>query len=320
MQVIHQGDSIQHADKFRLTPYDYLFQSEKRRQPNAKGRQTSEGSWDRHLEDDWLDMKPNGEALLRLTFPVSFDYRIKCHIIGSLQPTSVEYLLKNWATEMQKSTLGHLLEIDRRSGLGRARKQDEARQTVDDLTRHLNQQLNIDSEANPSEVWNTASAVRKTRIEARRAPLARSLEKLALALETAQTLVSEARVYGVIYETAVDTMRVMQETRGFLQLLTKIVVDPDNGGEIPSSPASQNGRSIGVNSPHSPFSSHWANNPNNTDVSREPGLGKPRFITPGSDLSLTAGQHAQLKHPTQNNNRNWVFPHAEPSDKKRKRG
>ncbi|OAF60949.2 hypothetical protein VC83_02750 [Pseudogymnoascus destructans] len=68
MQILHTGDSVEGADKFRLTPYDYLYQLEKRRQPATEGRQTVEGSWHRHMEDDWLDMKPDGEALLWLTY------------------------------------------------------------------------------------------------------------------------------------------------------------------------------------------------------------------------------------------------------------
>ncbi|OAF61167.1 hypothetical protein VC83_02749 [Pseudogymnoascus destructans] len=217
---------------------------------------------------------------------------------------------------MQKSTLGHLLALDRTPGLGRARKMDEARQTVDDLTRHLHRELNISHEANPSEVWNSAIAVRNTRIEARRAPLATSLEKLAFALETAETLVSEATLYGTIYMTAVDMMRVMQETRGFLQLLAKIVKDKNYTSEMPLPPAGQNGRSIGINSPRSPFSSGWANNVYNTAGSRQPGLGEPRFVASGSELSLTAGQHTQLGHTTENTDPNWTFPRAEALKKK----
>ncbi|OBT64619.1 hypothetical protein VE03_06372 [Pseudogymnoascus sp. 23342-1-I1] len=315
MQVIHQGDSIQLANNYRLTPYDFLFQKEKRRQPNTNERQTADGSWNRHMEDEWLDMKANGEALLRLTFPVSFDYRIKCHIIGSLQPPSVEYLLKNWAIEMQRSTLGHLLQMNRTPGINRTREQNEVRQKVDDLTQQLNRHLNIGSEAAPSEVWNIVSPARRSSLEARRAPLARSLEKLASVLEAAEPLVAEATQYGGIYEIVIDTMRVMQETRGFLQLLTRVVAVPNYGGQIPSSPASQNGRSIGVNSPQSPFNSSWEMHRNNTVFSREPGLGEPRFITPGSTLRLTAEQHAQLGHTTQNSDPNWDFPQVEPSQK-----
>jgi hypothetical protein len=312
MQILHQNDSIEAADKFKLTPYDYLYQLEKRLQPVTKGRQTVEGTWHRHLEDEWLDMKPFGEALLWLTYPASFDYRTKCHIIGSLQPNSVEYLLKTWTAQMQRSTLGHLLQVDRTIARNRAIKMDEARQTVDDLARHLHQELNISSEGNPWEVWNSAAAVRNTRIEARRAPLARSLEKLAFALETAQTLVSETTLYGAIYETAVDTMRVMQETRGFLQLLTKIVKDKTYSNGMPSPLlAGRNRRTFGIDSPRSPFSSQWANNVYNTYGSREPGLGEPRFVAPGSELSLTAGQHAQLGHTTENADPLWAFPQVE---------
>lgn len=328
MQIIHQGDSIQEANKSKLTPYNYLFQQEKRRHPNTIRRQTSANSSHRHLEDDWLDMKPNGDSLLRLTFPVSFDYRVKCHIIGSLQPTSVEYLLKNWATEMQKSTLGHLLVMDRTPRPGRAREQDEASQTVDEMTQRLHQELNIDSKPNSSGVWNfVLNSRQQSKLEARRAPLANMLEQLARTLETAQTLISEATLYGAHYETAVDTMRVMQEAGGFIHLLSKIVVVPGYGGEIPPSPASQNGRSIGVNSPLSPFNSSWTTwGPSEKEVSREHGLGEPRFTTPGSNLRLTAGQHAQLGHTTQNTNPNWIFPQAKApqmsqaeSSKKRKK-
>lgn len=328
MQVIHQGDSIQQVNKFKLTPYNYLFQREKRKHPTTTKRQTSANSPHRHLEDEWLDMKPDGESLLRLTFPVCFDYRVKCHIIGSLQPTSVEYLLKNWATEMQKSTLGHLLVMDRTQRPGRAREQDEATQTVDELTQRLCQELNIGSKPNPSGVWNSVPNSRQqSKLEARRAPLAKTLEQLAHTLEAAQTLISEATLYGAHYETAVDTMRVVQEARGFIHLLSTIVALPGYGGEKPPSPASQNGRTIGVNSPLSPFNSSWTTrDPSRIDVSREHGLGEPRFTTPGSNLRLTAGQHAQLGHTTQNTNPNWIFPKAKApqmtqaeSSKKRKK-
>lgn len=317
MQIIHQGDSIQEANKSKLTPYNYLFQQEKRQQPNTTRRQTSANSSHRHLEDEWLDMKANGHSLLRLTFPVSFDYRVKCHIIGSLQPTSVEYLLKNWATEMQKSTLGHLLVMDRTPRPGRAREQDEASQTVDELTQRLHQELNIDSKPDSSGVWNfVLNSRQQSKLEARRAPLANMLEQLARTLETAQTLISEATLYGAHYETTVDTMRVMQEAGGFIHLLSKIVAVPGYGGELPPSPESQNGRSIGVNSPLSPFHSSWTTrDPSEKEVSREHGLGEPRFTTPGSNLRLTAGQHAQLGHTTQNTNPNWIFPQAKAPQK-----
>lgn len=313
MQIIHPADSIERANKSKLTPYDYLYQRERRRQPGTKGRQTAEGSWDRHLEDDWLDMKDDGKALLWLTFPDSFDYRTKCHVIGSLQPNSVEYLLKTWTAEMQKTSLGYLLELYRVPGRPRREKMDEARQTVDDLTQHLRRELNISSEEDTSGVWNSTIAVPNSWSEARRALLATSLEKLASALETAQTLVSEATLHGTIYETGVDTMRSMQETRGFLQLLTKIVKDKNYSSQTPLLPAGENGP--GVNPPPSPFSAGWSNNVYNTAFSRQPGLGEPRFVAPGSELSLTAAQHAQLGHNTENNDPNWAFPRAKGSKK-----
>ncbi|KFY12754.1 hypothetical protein V492_03673 [Pseudogymnoascus sp. VKM F-4246] len=328
MQVLHQGDSIQLANKFKLTPYDYLFQSEKRRQPNIKNRQTSSNSPQRHLEEDWLDMKPDGEALLMLSYPASFDYRLKCHIIGSLQKTSTDYLLKHWATEMQRSMLGHLLGQYQLPNASRAIKADETRRTVDKLVDQLYQQLNINSVSDPSDVWNYVGPAQKKRMEARRAPLAKTLEQLAFVLEAAETLVSEAIFYGVIRETVVDTTRVVQETKEFLLLLVKIITGQKYGPEMPSAPP---GRSMGVDSPHSPYSSSWANNQNKTKNSgeprgpRDPTLGEPRFVSPGSNLNLVAAQHAQLGQNTLNSNPNWDFPQTQPPQtqspqKKRKRG
>lgn len=275
MQIYHQGDTINDTNK--MTPYKYLFQLEKRRQPNVKNRQTSKG-FHRHQEDAWLDMKPDGKALLRLTTPVPVSYKVKCQIIGHLQDDSVEYLLKNWATEMQRSTMGHMIRMLRAPGADRARRRgNEATQTVDNLILQVNQQLNIGSEASSSSgVWNSVNATSKN---ARRAPLARSLEGLASALEAAETLVAETTLFGAIYETAVDTMGLMHDTREFLQLLTKIVADPNYAISA----------SIGVNSPASSSSPQW---PDNVPES----IGEPRFVVPGCTLSLTAEQHAQLGH------------------------
>lgn len=309
MEILHQGDSIAAADKMnRQTPYDYLFQREKRRQPNVTGLQTSAEGWQRHLEEDWLDMKRDGAALLRLTYPVPMDYRVKCQIIGSLQPTSVEYLLKTWTTVMHQSSLGHLIGAYENHqnipSVSRARKTDEATKAVDNLIKHLKQQLNIVSESNSLEVWNTVSGARKDRLESRKTPLADSLEKLASALEASETLVSEAMFHGAIYDTIVDTVRLLQEARGFLQLLAKVVVDPNCGGGITSLPGSPNGRSIGVNSPlpSNPFQDRF---------------GEARYVAPGSALKLSDAQHTQLGHATYNPNQTPTFQQPE-SSKKRK--
>ena len=297
MQVYHEGDAINEANK--LTPYEYLFQSEKRRQPNVP-RQTSKG-WERHMEDDWLDMKPNGAALLRLTTPVPFSYKVKCQILGSLKSDSREYLLKNWATEMQRVTMGHLIGVYKTPNLSHTRRRgNEATETVDNLIQQLNQQLNICSEASPSSaIWNSVYAVRK---ETRRPILALSLENLASALEAAQTLVAEATLFGTIYETAVDTMRAMQEAKEFLRLLTEIVADPNYEIEMPSRSESQNS------------SPQWQNN------MPEPGLGEPRYAAYEGGLMLTAAQHTQLGHTTHDSNQNDDAQQPESSQKRRKIG
>lgn len=181
MQIYHPDDAISEAD--RLTPHKYLYQHERRRRPSVERRQTSDGH-ERHFEDDWLDMKLHGQALLRLTAPVHFSYKVKCHILGSLKPDSLKDLLKTWTSLVNRSAMGHLQRMHMAGGPTSAMKSgSQATQKVDNMIL----QLNIGPEASSSSgIWNSVNATHK---KTRRDPLVASLGGLASALEAAEVIV-----------------------------------------------------------------------------------------------------------------------------------
>lgn len=269
MQIYHLHDAVNEAD--RLTPHNYLYQLERRRH-----------------EDDWLNMKPHGQALLRLTAPVHFSYKVKCQILGGLKPDSLKDLLKTWTTLINRSAMGYLQRMHVAASPASTMKNgSQITQKVDNLIHQLNQQLNIGPEASSSSgIWNSVNATHK---KTRMGPLVASLGGLASALEAAEMIVAETTLFGVVYETAMDAIADMKVTREFIQLLTKIVVDPQQVVEMPPTPGSQND-----------------------------GLGEPRYFTSGSTLSLTAEQHARLGHDTQNLG-GVEEPHESGSSQKRRK-